>query len=159
MRLFRNFHLTEVLHSRRIGLGLRRLADPDRSEGAVFKHRQMREQIEMLKHHADLAADRIDLLEIVGEFDAVDDDLALLVFFQSVDAADHRRFTRTRRPADDDPLTLFDAEVDVFQYVEVAIPLVHANDLNQIAAAGSGCDGAHYGFSGLCLAHDFRPFL
>ena len=33
----------------------------------------------------------VDLLEIVGEFDPVDDDLAALMFLQPVDAADHRR--------------------------------------------------------------------
>ncbi len=34
----------------------------------------MREQVELLEHHADFAADLIDPLEVVGELDAVDDD-------------------------------------------------------------------------------------
>ena len=44
----------------------------------------MREQVEVLKHHADLAAHLVDLLQIVGQFLAVDDDLALLVLLQPV---------------------------------------------------------------------------
>ena len=51
-------------------------------------------------------ADFVDLLQVVGELDAVDDDLALLVFLEPVDAADQRRLARARRPADDDALAL-----------------------------------------------------
>ena len=56
----------------------------------------MREQVEVLEHHADLAADFVDFLQVVGQFDAVDDDLALLVLFEPVDAADHGRFAGAR---------------------------------------------------------------
>ena len=90
----------------------------------------MREQVEVLEHHADFAAHLVDLLQIVGQFLAVDDDLALLVLFQPVDAADHRRFAGARRTADDDALALHDLQVDVLQNVEVAIPLVHADDFD-----------------------------
>jgi hypothetical protein len=33
----------------------------------------MRKQVEVLEHHADLAADLVDLLEIIGQLDAIDD--------------------------------------------------------------------------------------
>ena len=66
----------------------------------------MREQVEMLEHHADFAPDLVDLLQVVGEFDAVDDDLALLMLLEPVDAADQRRLARSRRPANDDALAL-----------------------------------------------------
>jgi hypothetical protein len=59
----------------------------------------VRKQVEVLEHHADFAADLVDLLQVVGQFDAVDDDLALLVLFQPVDAADQRRLARAGRPA------------------------------------------------------------
>jgi hypothetical protein len=85
----------------------------------------MRKQVEVLEHHADLAANLVDLLQIVGQLDAVDDDLALLVFFQPVDAADHGRLARTGRPGNDDALAAHHLEVDVAQHVEIAIPLVH----------------------------------
>ncbi len=42
----------------------------------------MREEIEVLEHHANFTTHFIDLLEVVGQFDVVDDDLALLVFFR-----------------------------------------------------------------------------
>jgi hypothetical protein len=80
------------------------LAHPDRRQRAVLQHGQVREQVEVLEHHADLAADLVDALEVVGQFDAVDDDLALLVLLQPVDAADHGRLARARRAADHDAL-------------------------------------------------------
>jgi hypothetical protein len=91
----------------------------------------MREQVEVLEDHADIAADLVDLLEIVGELGAVDDDLALLVLLQPVDAADHRRLARPRRAADDQLLAARDLEVDVAQDVELAIPLVDADHLDR----------------------------
>ena len=35
----------------------------------------MREKVEVLEHHADFAAHFVDLFEITGQFNAVDDDL------------------------------------------------------------------------------------
>ena len=96
----------------------------------------MREQVEVLEHHADLAAHLVDLLQIVGEFLAVDDDLALLVLLQPVDAADHRRLAGARRTADDDALAAHDLEVDVLQHMEVAVPFVHADDLDGDVGVG-----------------------
>jgi hypothetical protein len=90
----------------------------------------MREQVEVLEHHADLAADLVDALQVIGEFDAVDDDMARLVLLEPVDAADERRLARARRPAHDDALALVDGEVDVLQHMKVAEPLVHVADLN-----------------------------
>src|SRR5690606_2073914 len=86
---------------------------------------EVREKIERLEHHADFGADFIDVPEVVGELDAVDDDLALLVFFETVDAADERRFSGARRSADDNLLTFFHGEVDVPQHVKLAKPFVH----------------------------------
>ena len=96
----------------------------------------MREQVEVLEHHADFAAHLVDLLQVVGELDAVDDDLALLVLLQPVDAADHRRLAGTRRPADDDALAAHDLQVDVLQHVEVAVPFVHGDDLDGDVGVG-----------------------
>ena len=70
----------------------------------VLQDGQMRKEVEVLEHHADLAAHLVDVLQVVGELDAVDDDAALLVLLQPVDAADHGRLARAGRPADDDPL-------------------------------------------------------
>ena len=82
------------------------------------------------KHHADFAAHFVDLLQVVGEFDAINDDLALLVLFQPVDAADHRRFAGTGGAGDDDALAAHDLQIDIAQNVEIPIPLVHADDFD-----------------------------
>jgi bifunctional DNase/RNase len=78
-----------------------------------------------------LAAHLVDLLEIVGQFVAIDDDLTLLVLFQPVDAADHRRFAGARRAGDDDAFSTHDLEVDIAQDVEITVPLVHIDDLDR----------------------------
>ena len=70
----------------------------------VLQHRQMREQVELLEHHADIAPDGVDVLQVVGQFNAIDDDLAALMLLQPVDAADQRGFAGAGRAADDDPL-------------------------------------------------------
>ena len=93
--------------------------------------RQVREQVEVLEHHSDFLAHLVDLLEIVGELDAVDDDLALLVLLERIDAADHRRFARARRPGDDDALALLHAQVDVLEHVEVGVPFVDADQVDR----------------------------
>ena len=96
VRLLGDLHPLQEVHGDLLGLLLRHLAHPDRRERAVFEDRQVREEVEVLEHHADLAAHLVDLLQVVGELDAVDDDLALLVLLQPVDAADHRRLARAR---------------------------------------------------------------
>src|SRR5712691_10633725 len=90
----------------------------------------MREQVELLEHHANLAADRLDILHIRCQLDPGDDNLAALVLFQPVDAADHRRLARARRPADDDAFALVDLEIDVLEDVELAEPFVDMTQLD-----------------------------
>ena len=91
----------------------------------------MRKQVELLKHHADLAADLVDLLEILGQFHAVDDDPAALPVLDTVDASKQRRLAAARGAADDDALASHDLEVDTAQHVEAAEPLVQADDLDR----------------------------
>ena len=85
----------------------------------------------MLEHHADVAAHRDDVLRIVGQFDAVDDDAAALPVLQPVDAAQQRRFAAAGRTADDDALAARHAEIDVAQHVKLAVPFVQADDLDR----------------------------
>src|SRR6185312_847917 len=75
-------------------------------------------------------ANLVDLLQVVGQLDAVDDDAAGLVLLEPVDAADHGGLARARGPGDDDALAAVDAQVDVAQHVKIAVPLVHGDDLD-----------------------------
>jgi len=87
-------------------------------------------EVELLEHHADLAADRLDVLDVGGELDAVDDDLAALMLLEPVDAADHGRFAGARRATHDDALALGDLQADVLEDVELAIPFVNRAQLD-----------------------------
>ncbi|MCY1179915.1 hypothetical protein D9M73_203340 [compost metagenome] len=118
------------MHGDFLGLALGQLAHPHRRQGAVLQDGQVREQVEMLEHHADFTADRFDLLEVVGQLNAIDHDATLLVLFQTVEAADGGGFSGTRRAAQHDTLALLDVEVDVLEYVKLTVPLVHALHLN-----------------------------
>ncbi|CUX19040.1 6-pyruvoyl-tetrahydropterin synthase (modular protein) [Agrobacterium tomkonis CFBP 6623] len=128
--LFGDLDALQIVHRHFFRFLLGHLANPDWRQRAVFEDGQMREEVEVLEHHANFATDFIDLLQVVGQFDAINLDRARLVFFQPVDAADHGRFARSRRAGDDDALALHHFQVDVAQYVEIAIPLVHAGDFD-----------------------------
>src|SRR3546814_7723381 len=91
----------------------------------------MRKEVEVLEHHADLAADLRDVLHVVRQLDFVDDDLALLVLLQPVDAADNGRLAGAGRSADDDALAAVDRQGDVLEDMELAIPLVYSDDLHR----------------------------
>ena len=115
----------ELLHGFFFGFLLGDFADPHGRERQVFEHGQVREQIELLEHHAHLLADRVNRFDVVGQLNAVNDQPALLVLFQPVDAADQRGLARAGRAADDDAFALGDVQVNVPQHMEiVAVPLV-----------------------------------
>ena len=56
LRLLGDAHALELLHGAFFGLLLGHLADPHRRQRQVLQHRQVREQVELLEHHADLLA-------------------------------------------------------------------------------------------------------
>ncbi|MCY1551859.1 hypothetical protein D9M68_882190 [compost metagenome] len=66
----------------------RQLGHPGGREDQVFQHGEVREQVELLEHHAHFAAHLVDALDVVADHGAVHRELALLVFLQRVDAAD-----------------------------------------------------------------------
>src|ERR1700722_14981567 len=86
----------------------------------------MRKQVELLEHHPDLAPHQVDGPGIAVEQRALDQDTALLVGFQMIEAANQRRFAGTRRSAQDDLLACADRQIDAGQGLEIAKPLVHA---------------------------------
>ena len=132
-----------------LGLALGHVAHPDRAQCQILEHRQMGEKIEVLKHHADFAANGVNVFQIVGELRPVHDDLALLVFLEPVDAPDQGRFPRARWPADDNPFAPFNHQVDVLEHVELAEPFVHIDDLNDVIVGRPG-------WRFRCCVHDRR---
>jgi hypothetical protein len=151
VRLLGDAHALQIEHRGFFGFGLGHFAHPDRRQRQVLQHGQMRKQVEVLEHHADFAADRFDVLEVVGELDPVDHQRALLMLLQPVDAADHRRLARPRRTADHDLLAFADLEIDVLEHVEIAIPLVEFGQLDHRFARGLGGGGGGGGGHGRSL--------
>src|SRR3954454_5105177 len=125
-----NAHPLQIFHRRRLSLDLRRLAHQDRRQGAVLQDGEVGKQVEVLKHHANLASDGLDILQIVRHLDAIHDDLPALVLFQAIDAADHGRFARPRRAAHDDPLSPRDRQIDALQHMKFVKPLIDAHKMD-----------------------------
>ncbi len=125
----------------------------------------MGKQVEVLKHHADLAADLLDVLEIAGELGALDDELAALMLLEAVDATDQGRLTGAGGPAYDDALAFVYGQVDVLQHVKLAEPLVDVDHLDHdLLADGHSIRARLNSFIRHCLAprkprlrDDFTP--
>ena len=128
-------------HRALLGFFLGRFAHPDRRQRAVLKNGQVREEVEVLEAHANFGPDRINVLQVRGQVNTVHHNLASLMLFQSVDAADQRRFTRPRRPCNDDPFTAIHRQVDVAQHVECTIPLVHVLNADRDLVRDVQCVG------------------
>ena len=96
-RLLGDAHALEQLHGQLLRLLAVHLAHADRAQRDVLEHGQVREEVERLEDHADLAADGGDVADVVGQLDAVDDDVAALVLLEPVDGPDERRLARARR--------------------------------------------------------------
>jgi hypothetical protein len=121
---------SKVLHRERLGLAAWQPAHPDRGQDEVLEHGQVGKQVELLEHHAHLAADLLDLLQVVGQLGAIHHDLSALVVLQAVDAPDEGGLARARRAADHDPLAAVDGEAHVPEDLERAEPLVHVPELD-----------------------------
>ena len=88
----------------------------------------MGKQVELLKHHTSILAQVPELLGILVNLDAIDDQPPRIVPLQPVETADQRGFTRPGRTADHHLLTRAHGEIDVLQSVEMAIVLVEMGD-------------------------------
>ena len=105
----------------------------DLCDGQVFGDGQVREQLEVLEHHAHARAQFGQVGLRVGDGGAVDHDVALLERFQRVDALDQGGFARTRWAAHHDHFAFFDISAAIGQHLEVAIPLVDVLDRDHTA--------------------------
>ena len=119
-------------------------AHTHRGQADVVQHRLVREQVELLEHHADTFAHTGKALffaqfpvRLAGQLAAIDDDAAFLESLQAVHAADQRGLARPAGADDDQNLALGDVQVHALQYADRAEGLVDATQLN---------DGGHGGF-------------
>lgn len=86
----------------------------------------MREKVEVLKHHADFPPNRINMADIIGQLDTINNDFALLMLLQPIDATDEGGFSRAGWPTDDNSLALINGQIEILENMEVPVPLVHA---------------------------------
>jgi hypothetical protein len=105
----------------------------------------VREQVELLEHHANLAAHRVDRLLAVVQPMAGDGDLAALDRFKMVDAADQRRLARARGATEHDLLALGHVEIDVLQGMEGAIVFLDMPHLDHRRGSAFGAVGLGHG--------------
>ena len=71
-RLLGNAHAAQLLHGFFFGFFFGHAAHPHRRERQVFQHGEVREQIELLKHHADFFAYIVNRFEVVANLHAID---------------------------------------------------------------------------------------
>ena len=84
----------------------------------------MGKQIELLKDHAGVAADALDIAHIVSQFDTIYRDLPALMLLQAVEGADEGRFAGARRAKDDNHLAFAHLHVDAAQDMKLPVPFV-----------------------------------
>ena len=77
----------------------------------------MCEQVELLKHHAQLGTHAGKILAFLRQGLALDEDLARVDGLQAVDGAAHGRFARARGTDHNDDLAAVDRQVDVVENV------------------------------------------
>ena len=119
------------------------MANLGRGQGDVPQHRQVGEQVERLEDHAHVPADGVDVAHVVGQLDAVDDDVPPLVLLQAVDGADESGLAGPGGADDDHHLTLLNGGGDAPQGVEVAVPLVNVAAHDDVFDGIRGSVGSH----------------
>ena len=90
MRLLWNFNSGQEMHGSFFGLGARCFAHPDRRQRSVFHNQQMRKQVKMLKHHANLTANFIDVFHVIIQLDSMHGDITILMPCKPVQTPDQR---------------------------------------------------------------------
>ncbi|MNI33542.1 hypothetical protein D3C73_874990 [compost metagenome] len=106
MGLLRDADLFQQRHGLGLALLLAALAHDLLRQAQVVEHGHVREQVEMLEHHADFTAVGIDVGFRVSQLQAVDAHRAGIELFQAIEAAQEGRFAGTGRTDDHQHLAL-----------------------------------------------------
>ncbi|MCY1364956.1 hypothetical protein D9M69_517840 [compost metagenome] len=113
-----------------LGFGLRQSTHLARCQADVFQHGHVREQVEALEHHADLAAQRRQVRRLVDHFHAVDYDGAFFMPFQPVEQAQEGGFAGAGGTEDGDHFARLELDTDALEHVGGAIALADTVDLD-----------------------------
>ena len=110
-------HATQQVHGALTSFLLGHAQHVDRPQHDVLQHRHMCEQVELLKHHAQLGAHAGKVFAFLRQGLALDENLARVDGFQAVDGSAHGRLARARRTDHNDDLAAVDREIDVVEDV------------------------------------------
>ena len=133
IRLLGNADALQLLHCDAVGLFLGALAHEPLCNRHVLQHRQVRKQVELLEHHADLGPHVVDVGALVLQMHAVDVDAAAGGHFEVVDAAQNRALARPARADDNHDFAALDVEIDAFNGLYAAEVFVQSvNDNNAV---------------------------
>ena len=100
----------------------------DLREGQVLADRHVREELEVLEHHADARAQLRQVGLRIADRDAVDRDLALLERLEAVHALDQRGLAGARGPQTTTTSPLATSVRAVGEHLEAAVPLADVLD-------------------------------
>ncbi len=110
-------HAAQQLQGLFVRLGARRAVDAARRERHVVEHAHVAEQVELLEHHADLAALLLQDALVVGDFHAADGDAAAVVRLQPVDGAQQRGLARAGGADDHGDLARVEHGGDILEHL------------------------------------------
>jgi hypothetical protein len=127
--------LLQVLPGDLDGLVLAPLEHALLRDRQVAQGGQVREQVELLEHHADPGAHLVDVHVGVGDLDTLDHDLARGRLLEQVHAAQQGRLAGARGADDTDHLAAVDVEVDALEHLVVAEVLVQVLDIDRRCVA------------------------
>src|SRR5262245_65147625 len=140
-------HARKLLARDRDGLLARKPLHLDRRLDHVLQHRQMREQIELLKNDADALPHQVELALAHAHPAAggghpshrlaVDGDLARIERLQEVDAREERALAGSARPDHGDHLAAMHRQIDALEDLGAAVALVQVPDANHDRRRGA----------------------
>ena len=110
-------HAAQQVHGALTGFVLGDAQHINRSQHDVLQYGHMCEQVELLKHHAQLGTHAGKILAFLRQGLALDEDLARVDGFQAVDGAAHGRLARARGANHNDDLAAVNRQIDVVENV------------------------------------------
>ena len=124
------------------------LPDQTGRQHDVLAHGEVREQVEALKNHAHVLAQRAHGGSVfVQQGFAVDRELTALELFQPVDAAQERALARTAFADDGDDFAGCHFQVNALEHLVTAIGLAQAANVNNRRGHCCGCINAAHAIS------------